>query len=127
MPGYISAPLHRFQHRPPARPPYDQHTCNKTVYGKHIQLANQKSSALKLNSVDKNIVQCIGGNLLYYPHAVDPTMINDLNKISTCQSVPTQYTMAKYNQVLDYPSTHTNATIRYHASGMILIMDIDAD
>ena len=31
--------------------------------------------------------------------------------------------MEKCNQVLDYISTHPNATIRYHASNIILMMD----
>ena len=48
-------------------------------------------------------------------------MIPDLNEISICQYTQTQGTMDKCNQVLDYASTHPNATICYHASGMILI------
>ena len=31
--------------------------------------------------------------------------------------------MEKYNQVLDYASTHPNATIIYHARNMILMTD----
>ena len=53
-------------------------------------------------------------------------MIPSINNIFTCQSVPTQDTMSKYNQNMDYASTHPNATIRYNASNMIILTDIDA-
>ena len=53
-------------------------------------------------------------------------MLPALNEIFTCQSAPTQETMDKCNQVLDYASTHPNSTIRYHASNMIVITDADA-
>ena len=33
--------------------------------------------------------------------------------------------MAKYNQVMDYSSTHPNITIPYHASNMSLMIYID--
>ena len=35
--------------------------------------------------------------------------------------------MDKRNKVLDYASNHPNATIRYHARNMILMIDTDAD
>ena len=53
-------------------------------------------------------------------------MLLALNKISTCQYEPTQDTMNKWNQVLDYVPTHPNATIRYHAIDMILMIETDA-
>ena len=53
-------------------------------------------------------------------------MIPALNEISICQSAPTQDTMDKFNQFLDYASTHPNATVWYPASNMILMTDIDA-
>ena len=34
--------------------------------------------------------------------------------------------MDKFNQVVDYASTHPNATIRYHASHMVLMKDTDS-
>ena len=53
-------------------------------------------------------------------------MLPALNKISTFQYAPTQDKMDKYKQVLDYASTHPNATIRYNANTMILATDTDA-
>ena len=125
MPGYIPTALHKFQHKPPSYTQDAPHPCNKPVYGKHIQFATQKSYTPKLNSAYTNRVQSINGTLLYYALAVYPTILPYINKISTFQYLPTQYTMAKYNQVMDYSSVHPYVTIRYHTSDMSLIMYID--
>ena len=126
MPIYIPNAFQKFQQKPPSRPQDAPHTWNKPVYGKHTQLATKKRSAPKLNSEDTNIVQSINSNFLYYARVVDLTMLTDLNETSTCQSAMTQDTMDKCNKVLDYVLTHSNADICYHASNMILMIDIDA-
>jgi hypothetical protein len=43
-----------------------------------------------------------------------------LNDIATEQTKATAKTQAATNQLLDYLATHPDATIRYHASNMIL-------
>ena len=48
-----------------------------------------------------------------------------LNEISITQATPTTDTLAKCEQLLDYVSWHPNATIRFHASDMILYTDSD--
>ena len=95
MPGYIPTTFHKFQQKPPARPQDVPYPWNKFFYGKHIQLATQQRSAPKPNSTDTNSVQSINVTFLYYNREVDPTMLPALNKISTCQSAPTQCTMEK--------------------------------
>jgi hypothetical protein len=55
---------------------------------------------------------------LYYARAVDPTVLMPLNDIATEQT--------KATQLLDYLATHPDATIRYHASDMILHTHSDA-
>jgi hypothetical protein len=49
-----------------------------------------------------------------------------LNDIATEQTKATEKTKAATNQMLDYLVTHPDATIRYHASGMILNIHSDA-
>ena len=102
MPIYIPNAFKKFQQKPPSRPQDAPHTWNKPVYGKHTQLATKKRSAPKLNSEDTNRVQSINGPFLYYSRAVDPTMLSDLNEISTFQYAPTQYKMDRCNKFLDY-------------------------
>jgi hypothetical protein len=57
---------------------------------------------------------------LYYARVVYPTIVMPLNDIATEQTKATEKTQAATNQLLDYLETHPDATIRYHASDMIL-------
>jgi hypothetical protein len=65
-------------------------------------------------------IQKVTGSVLYYARAVDPTVLMPLNDIATEQTKATEKTQAATNQLLDYLATHPDATIRYHASDMIL-------
>jgi hypothetical protein len=49
-----------------------------------------------------------------------------LNDIAMEQTKATEKTQAATNQLLDYLATHPDATIRYHASDMILHIHSDA-
>jgi hypothetical protein len=49
-----------------------------------------------------------------------------LNDIATEQTKATEKTQAVTNQLLDHLATHPDATIRYHASAMILHIHSDA-
>jgi hypothetical protein len=71
-------------------------------------------------------IQKVTGSVLYYAIAVDPTVLMPLNDIATEQTKVTEKTQASTNQMLDYLTTHPDATIRYHASDMILHIHSDA-
>jgi hypothetical protein len=71
-------------------------------------------------------IQKVTGSVLYYARAVDPTVLMPLNDIATEQTKATGKTQAATNQLLDYLATHPGATIRYHASDMILHIHSDA-
>jgi hypothetical protein len=58
--------------------------------------------------------------------SVEPTFLMPLNDIATEQTKATEKTQAATNQLLDYLATHQEATIRYHASDMILHIHSDA-
>jgi hypothetical protein len=57
---------------------------------------------------------------------VNPTVIIPLNDIATEQTKSTYKTQAATNQLLDYLATHHDATVRYHASDMIIHIHIKA-
>jgi hypothetical protein len=63
---------------------------------------------------------------LYYARAIYPTVLMRLNGIATEQTKATEKTQAATNQLLDYLATRPYATIRYHASDMILHIHSDA-
>jgi len=72
-----------------------------------------------MDEAGKKRVQQIVGSFLYYAQAVDPTILMALSTISSQQSAPTENTMKRVNQILDYMWTHPDAIIRYRASDMI--------
>jgi hypothetical protein len=57
---------------------------------------------------------------------VDPAVLIPLNGIATEQTKSTEKTQSVTDQILDYLATHPDATIRYHASDMILHIHSDA-
>jgi hypothetical protein len=71
-------------------------------------------------------IQKVTGSVLYYARAVDPTVLMPLNDIATEQANASEKMQAATNQMLNYLATHPDATIRYHASDMILHIHSDA-
>ena len=65
-------------------------------------------------------IQKVVGSILYYAIAVDLTLLMYLSAIASKQVKATKKTLKNVNQVLDYLATNPDATIRFHASDMIL-------
>jgi hypothetical protein len=125
MPGYVSNVLSKFQHDAPKHP---QHTPSRyvtPVYGAKTQYAT-KDETPPLMATQFLTIQKVTGSVLYCARAVDPTVSMPLNDIATEQTKATGKAQAATNQMLDYLVTHPDATIRYHASGMILHIHSDA-
>jgi hypothetical protein len=125
MPGYVSNVLIKFQHDAPKNP---QHTPSRyvtPVYGARTQYAT-KDETPPLTAKQCLTIQKVTGSVLYYARAVYPTVLMPLKDIATEQTKVTEKTQATTNQLLDYLATHPDATIRYHASDMILHIHSDA-
>jgi hypothetical protein len=125
MPGYVSNVLRKIQHDAPKHP---QHTPSRyvtPVYGAKTQYTT-KYETPPLTAQQCLTIQKVTGSVLYYARAVDPTVLMPLNDIATEQTKATEKTQAATNQLLDYLATHLDATIRYHASDMILHIRSDA-
>jgi hypothetical protein len=125
VPGYVSKVLSKFQHDAPKHP---QHTPSRyvtPVYGAKTQYAT-KDETPPLTAQQCLTIQKVTESVLYYARAVDPTVLMPLNDIATEQTKATEKTLAAKNQMLDYLATHPDATIRYHASDMILYLHSDA-
>jgi hypothetical protein len=125
MPGYVSNVLSKFQHDTPNHP---QHTPSRyvtPVYGAKTQY-DTKDETPPLTAKQCLKIQKVTGSVLYYALAVDPTVLMPLNDIATEQTKATEKTQATMNQMLDYLATHPDATIRYHASDMVLHIHSDA-
>ena len=63
--------------------------------------------------------------MLYYAREIDSTILSDLITITSEQAVPVKKTQLKCQRLLDYASTYSNAYIRYHASDIILHVELD--
>jgi hypothetical protein len=125
MPWYVSKVLSKFQHDAPKHP---QHTPSRyvtPVYGAKTQYAT-KDETPPLTAQQCLTIQKVTGSVLYYAQAVDPTVLMPLNDIATEQTKAAEKSQATTNQMLDYLATHPDATIRYHASDMILHIHSDA-
>jgi hypothetical protein len=95
------------------------------VYGAKTQYATRDETP-PLTAQQCLTIQKVTGSVLYYARAVYPTVLMPLNDIATEQTKATEKTQAAKNQMLDYLATHPDATIRYHASDMVLHIHSDA-
>jgi hypothetical protein len=95
------------------------------VYGAKTQYAT-KDEAPPLTAQQFLTIQKLTGSVLYYARAVDPTVLMPLNDIATERTKAMEKMQAATNKMLDYLANHPDATIRYHASDMILNIQSDA-
>ena len=80
----------------------------------------------KLNKEDKQFIQEVTGTFLYYARCIDSTMLTALSALASEQSNPTEATMKKCKQFLDYAASQEDAVITYKASDMKLAIHSDA-
>jgi hypothetical protein len=125
MPGYVSNVLSKFQHDSPKHLHHTPSRYVTPVFGAKTQYA-MRDETPPLTTTQCPTIQKVTGSVLYYTRAVDPTVLMPLNDIATEQIKATEKTQAATNQMLDYLATHPDATIRYHASDMILHIHSDA-
>jgi hypothetical protein len=125
MPGYVSNVLSKLQHDAPKHPQHTPSWYVTPVYGAKTQYAT-KDETPPLTAKQCLTIQKVTGYVLYYARAVDPIVLITLNDIATEQTKATEKTQAATNQMLDYLATHPDATIRYHASDMVLHIHSDA-
>jgi hypothetical protein len=121
MPGCVSNVLGKFQDDAPKHP---QHT--PSMYATPVYSAKTQYTT-KNETPSRTAKQCLTiQSVLYHARAVDPTVLMPLNDITMQQTKAIAKTQAATNQLLDYLATHPDATIRYHASDMVLHIHSDA-
>jgi hypothetical protein len=125
MPSYVANVLREFQHNKQKHPQHTPFRYFMSVYGAKTQYAMQDETPPLTADQCLNIHK-VPGSVLYYARSVDPTILMPLNDIATEQTKATEKTQAATNQLLDYLATNPDATIRYHASDMILHIHSDA-
>ena len=126
MLNYVADAIKRFHHEQPRKPEDQPYPHVKPNYGAKTQYATNEDTSPLLSKADKKFVQEVTGTFLYYARAVDTTMLTALGSIATQQANPTENTMKKVKQFLDYAASHPDAIVTYHASDMVLAGHSDA-
>ena len=126
MPVYIKRVLQKYKHLPPSRPQHCPYQPQPKKYGKEAQDVIPPDVSDPVNEKRKKQVQQIVGSILWYAQAVDLTVLMALSTIAGEQANATKKTERTVEQLLDYLSTHPDATIRYRASDMVLNIHSDA-
>jgi hypothetical protein len=126
MPGYIDKALQRFAHERPRRVQNSLHPHIAVKYGAKVQYVVAEVPSHPLDKEGQKYIQAVIGTLLYYSRAVDPTMLVALNAIATQTASPTQKTLERVKQLLDYAASQEDAVLTYHASNMVLAIHSDA-
>jgi hypothetical protein len=126
MPGYIAKALTRFQHPTPTRPQHSPHSWIAPHYGAASHLVDAPDTSAALPPSGILYLQQVIGTLLFYARAVDNTLLVALGSLSSAQAHGTEETLTAVTQILDYCATHPDATVRFHASDMILHIHSDA-
>jgi hypothetical protein len=120
MPNYVGNALKRFQH-PPLIVPQDQpHPHVQKNYGAKVQHAKDPDDSPPLDYAGKKYIQEVTRVFLFLTQVVDPSMLTPLSAFASKQAAPTEKTMQKCLQFLDYAASQEDAIITYRASDMKL-------
>jgi hypothetical protein len=120
MPSYVEKALKRFQHPPPIVPQDQLHQHVKKIYGAKVQLVKPLHTSPPLNKAGKKFIKEVMRVFLYLAQAVDSKMLTTLSSLASDQAAPTERTMQKCLQFLDYAASQENTIITYQASNMRL-------
>ena len=126
MPGYVDKALSRFQHPAPGKIQHSPFPWTQPTYGAKTQFTADADLSSPLAAPDIQKLQQVIGVFLYYARAIDSTMLVALGSLAAQQTTATQQTMSLLHHFMDYAFSNPLATIRYHASDMILHIHSDA-
>jgi hypothetical protein len=125
-PSYVAKALKHFQHPPPIVPQDQPHQHIKKMYGAKVQHANLPDDSPPLDKAGKKFIQEVTGVFLYLLRAVDSIMLTMLSALGSKQAVPTEKTMQKCLQFLDYAASQEDAIVTYRVSNMRLAIHSNA-
>ena len=124
--GYVLKQLQKFKHKTTKR---KQHAPSKFIpptYGQKIKIAKKEPEHNMLSDQDIKKLQRVIGAFLWYGRITDLTMLHALNSLASAQSKSATETKEAMEPFLNYYATHPDATVRFHASNMILKIHSDA-
>ena len=126
MPGYVRQQLKKYKHVTTSRPQHCPYSPEPKKYGLEAQAPLPINTSRPLGDKEIKAVQKIVGSILSYARAVDMTVLMALSTIASEQTKGTERTMEKALQVIDYLTTHPDATIQFCATDMVMNIHLDA-
>ena len=124
--GYIRKALIQFKHARPKRNQNQPYPHVPVKYGEKIQYTEPDDDSPRLDEQSTKFIMQVTGVFLYYARAVDGLMLPALSALASEQASPTENTMKKCKQFLDYAASHDDAVLTYRASDMVLAIHSDA-
>ena len=113
MPNYCKKASKQFQHEITKKWQGQPYPHIKRTYVAKQQYAEKADMSPPLSYTKKNFIQEVIGVFLYYARAVYFTMLYVLGSLASQQATPTQKTMKKVKQFLDYAASNPDALITY--------------
>ncbi len=124
--GYISKKLQEYNHVRSKTMQTCPYTPPPKQYGSDAQRPLPPDVPPLLDKKGIKRVQQIVRSILYYARAVDMTVLMALSTIAIEQMKAMAKTMSKCVQLLDYLAYHSDATVRFYASDMVMNINSDA-
>ncbi len=126
MPNYVTKALTRFQHPPPQKPQDQPYPHVKPTYGATQQFARPDDDSPPLDKAGKKFIQEVCGVFLFLARGVDGGLLPALSSLASQQARPTERTMERCKQFLDYMASQDDAILTFKASNMALAIHSDA-
>ena len=120
MPGYVEVALKKFQHLMSFRLQYAPHPYSRPDYSVKTQFTPDADKSAPLTADGIQQLQQVVGTFLFYGRAIDYNALFALGNLAAEQAKGTKKTAENMAWFLNYMSTNLNATLQYHASGMVL-------
>jgi hypothetical protein len=126
MPGYIEKKLEEYEHVVKKKPQHCPYSPEPKQFSSEAQQPLPGNTSPLLDDKGKKRIQNIIGSILYYAQAVDMMVLIALSTIAMLQAKPTEKTMERCVQLLNYLAMHADTKIRFYASDMIMNIHSDA-
>eukprot|EP00956_Cyclotella_meneghiniana_P000475 scaffold553_cov70-Cyclotella_meneghiniana.AAC.1 len=125
MMPYLQKALRQFDNVVPTKREDSPYPHVEPKYGAKQQFAKYDTSA-PVGKEEQKYIQKLTGKFNWYARGVDSTLLTPISALTAQQSKPTQATMKRAQQLLDYLATQEPAVLTYRASDMTLAIHSDA-
>jgi hypothetical protein len=125
MAPYLQKALRQFNNIIPKKRQDSPYPYSEPKYGAKQQFAKYDTTA-PVDKDEQKYIQQVTGKFNWYARGVDGTLLTPISALTAQQAKPTQATMQRVQQFLDYAATQEPAVTTYRASDMVLAIHSNA-